>query len=208
MATQASNPAKIIPHPLVWFRYFKAVPLGVLLVILAGIAGMLLAPADSPHMVRFRLMPVAGVALAVAGWGMVFRHAFFGDANPGVVLRTGERPLIAVLANMAKSGDSEPAIRIRAIKALNATGQQLPEGTRLAVVCEYGETNQNKDQSRWGDMNSLPANCFTTKLEATERLLAVFEEETWLFLDQALENLPDHKVGIYFLNEIEGSVAA
>lgn len=208
MANQASNPAKIIPNPLVWFRYFKAVPLGLMLVILAGIAGMLLAPADSPHMVRFRLMPFAGLALAVAGWGMVFRHAFLGDTNPGVVLRAGDRPLIAVLANMAKRGDPEPAIRIRAIKALDAAGQQLPEGTRIAVVCEYGETHQNKDQSRWGDMNSLPVNCFTTKLEATERLLERYDEDTWQFLEQALENLPNHKDGIYFLNEIEDSAAA
>lgn len=205
MSYHASNPGKVIPNPLVWFRYFKGLPLVLILVIVVGIAGLLLAPADSPHMVRFRLMPLAGLVLGLAGWGMLFRHSYLGDASPGIILSADSQPTIAVLVNMSKGGGSAYAIKIRAIKVMDESGSQLAEGTRIAAMCEYADTNANKDRSRWGDVDGVPVNCYTADPGATERLLAAYSEEDWDFLESALRSLPSHKPGIYFLNDIEAT---
>lgn len=207
MDVKASNPAKIIPNLIVWFRYNKGVPLGLVVIALAAAVAYFVVPATSPHHVRLKLIPLATLAMAVAGWLMVWRHSFLGDANPGLVLDSEDGPAVAALMNMSKNGGMEPAIRIRAMKVLDAAGARLPQGTPLAVVCEYGDTYQNKDSSRWGDVNGLPANWFTDKTERVSQILAGFDEETWEFLEEGLESLPSHKPGIYFLNDLPSAGA-
>lgn len=71
----------------------------------------------------------------------------------------------------------------------------------------YGESSQNKDSSRWGDVYGVPANCFTDKTERTSQLLAGFDQQTWEFLEEGLDSLPSHKPGIYFLNDLPRSGA-
>lgn len=202
MQATASNPAKIVPSPLVWFRYNKGLPL-VLLIVAAGAAiAYFVVPPGSPHHVRLKIIPFAALGLAVTGWIMIWQQAFFGDANPGLVLEGEGGAAVAVLVNMSKNGGMEPAIRIRSMKVLDAAGRQLPPGTPLAMVCHYGDTSQNKDRSRWGDVNGVPANCFTDKSARVAELIDGFGGETWEFFSEKLSTLPSHRPGIYFLRDL------
>ena len=198
----ASNPARVTVNPLVWVRHYKAAPLilAALLVLSVVAFFVITLDEDSPKLAaRLKLLPVLFGIVNVLYWVGVAGSGRKGNVNPGVVLQT-EPMLIAILADMGKSGTPYYALKIIKQPVYGQDGKLLPPGSKLATAAEYGDTNSNKNPDRWGNLNPIPVPCFTNDAATLNRVMATIDDEEWELLDNALREVPEREPGIYFLS--------
>lgn len=180
-----------------WRRYFRCFPRLRREVAFASgytLAVLALLPFQP------RLWPLLLVAAPLVGpylrrAGNVRRHFSEGDVNAAKLLdpKTG---LVASFADLGKhAGAFYPTVRLLAFPLAEMGGGPYASGGDLpAVSVYYGVPGGHK----WDSFSPVPAACATSDPDELARLREAVPEWQWMFLNEALFQIPrPYQPGIY-----------
>ncbi len=128
-------------------------------------------------------------------WNRIVEHYRFGDANPGVLVGT-EPPLVAVLADMSKSGAGDWRLCVVEDRPAREWGEPPTVGARLATVGLYHDGDDDRAPS-WGRFDPLTVEPVTADADDAVRLMERFEPTEWRRLERAADAVAPTRPGLY-----------
>ena len=147
-----------------------------------------------------RLWPLLFVVLPLVGpfvrrAGNVRRHFATGDVNAAKVLdpKTG---LVVLFADLGTHPAAfYPTLRLLHYPLSEMAGGPFASGDDLAAVSVYtGVSGGHK----WDGFNPIPAGCATSDPDEIARLRHLVPEWQWMFLNEALFQIPrPYRAGLY-----------
>lgn len=183
-STEASNPGKIEFNHLVWFRH-KTISVLILFSFIPIFAFLSF---------KFSYFFIIGLAIAALinlfYWVRAKEH-FTADSNPGLIVSESP-PLYAVYTDLTKGFGHYPVIKIQKYDA----HKSVKIGDKIATVAVYSNGNGD-DSPCWSDFFPLPVEYATDNQDSIRQEMESYSDQSWLNIDNALENINDISVGLF-----------
>lgn len=175
----ASNPAKI----KVQLGHFLKCDLKDVIILVASVLLAAAVVAFSWKLALILLLLGPGVAI----YSMFEARKVFaeGDVCPAIVI-DADRNLIAAYADLSKTEDEYPVIKVLKQPLGRVAGGPFKNGTRLALVAMY---NGFPQEPNWRSFGGYLANAGTTKKKVVQRVVNSVPEADWQRLEDGIAQL-------------------